>query len=374
LSWAEQELHRLRSERPEHQPLLARLRDSLNEVQLLLGQLQAITLVGHPRLIPKALRTIHQIEYWVVIITSYYIPALQREGKDDLALRELLLPTAVRCGLSWIEDIAVRLDGQHATVSVLTETPVVFAPPQHSVSLLDMAGLYHELGHTVFHRFPVIAEDLSDGAMDYYFDFSQKAGPMSPSKRAERDRAINEALEYWDEKRLEEIFCDVYATFVSGPVHYFSCVDMAVRGIRDPFHVDIRDVHPPLAARVCVCDKALASSHRRDRIVRTTRNTWRTHTNLLMRNAEFELICPDELLECLTDTAIQGIRKFLPDADRYDRPPTAIDDANPTCQGMSLEDILNAAVRILLSSPSQYAVWEQKVIETLMPQSVESPV
>lgn len=366
LTWADQQVQYLCSKCSEHQPLLNRLRDSIDEAQFLLGQLQIITHVGHHRLISKAFRTVHQIEYWIIIITSYYIPALQRENKDDLALRALLIPTAIRCGLSWIEDIAVRLDGQHATVAVLTETPVIFAPPQHSASLLDMAGLYHEFGHNAFRRFPTIADDLSASVLDYYFGFSQQAGPMSPNKKAERDRAIDEAITYWDEKRLEEIFCDIYATIVVGPVHYFSCTDMALRSAVNPFFVDVQDVHPPLAARVYVCDTALSSAHQNNLVVLTTRSTWRAYIGTLGRNAGFQLICAPELLDRLTEAAIRSIETFLPDVQRYDRTSTVSVGTDLASQDNSLEDILNAATRVLLASPNQYAAWEEKVLKALL--------
>jgi len=116
------------------------------------GKLQDTVL---PTLIARTLPIIHYIEFWTIIITCYYLPALRREDNEDRAFRNLLLPTASRCGLDWIEDIAVRLDGVQATVSALTEAPVIFAPPQHSVSLLDMfaslTDAWHFAGLTGWH-------------------------------------------------------------------------------------------------------------------------------------------------------------------------------------------------------------------------------
>ncbi len=366
LSWTDQELRNFQSKRPEHSQLIARLQGKLNEVQSLLTLLQIIARIGHPRLTARALPIIHDIEFWTTIITCYYIPALQRESKEDLSLRKLLLPTAVRCGLSWIEDIAVRLDGPQATVSVLTETPVIFAPPQHSASLLDMAGLYHELGHNVFRRFPEIADGLATVVSTYFSHFRREAGPMAPPKKRERERAIEEALKYWQIKRLDEIFCDIYATFISGPAHYFSCVDMALRLESDPFHVDIGDDHPPLAARVYVCDRTLAPAHQNDQFVVATRNAWNAHMNALSRNAEFELVCADALLDRVAEAALRNIEEFLPEVRRYEKPLPVVSDIEQIPLNGSLENVLNIGAKILLLNPDRYADWEKEALEVLM--------
>jgi len=371
LSWASQELRGLQLKRPEHSQLVARLQGKLNEVQSLLTLLQIILRIGHPRLIAGAFRTIHIIEFWTIIITYHYIPALQRQSKGDISLRRLLLPTAARCGLSWIEDIAVRLDGPQAIISVLTQTPVIFAPPQHSASLLDMAGLYHELGHNVFRRFPEIADSLAAAVSGYFADFRQKVGPMAPGKRAERNRAIEDALRYWQVQRLDEVFCDIYATFVSGPVYYFSCVDMTLRRDRDPFRVDIGDVHPPLAARVYVCHRALAPVHQNEHVMVITRNTWNTHASALGRNAEFEFICADALLDRIEETAIRSIEKYLPGARRYEKPLPPMSDTEQVARSESLEDVLNIGARILLTNPDRYADWEKEALEVLMDENGE---
>ena len=201
-----------------------------------------------------------------------------------------------------------------------------------------------------------------------YSSFRQKAGPLAPGKRAERERTIGKALEYWDEKRLEELFCDVYATFVTGPAYYFSCVDMAVKSVLEPFHVDVRDEHPPMAARVHVCHGALTSlltgvvsvgAHcTRHMECACTQTSWRE-----MYKLDF---CADALLDCLTDAANQSIERFLPQARRYEEPSAVVNVGQEDSGVMSLEDALNAGSRILLANADHYAQWDRSMLGCLM--------
>ncbi len=261
MSWIGQELKELHSLRPKHGELIDLLQTKLDECEVLRNQLEIIMKLGHPSLVNRALPIIHDIEFWIIVITAYYLPALRREDDKDTAIKNILSSTAARCGLSWIKDFAVRLDGPLATVSAITEIPVVFSFPQHSISLLNMAGLYHELAHNVFRRFPIIADHLTATVSDYFSDFRRQAGPLGPSEKAERDRAINAAQRYWDSKRLDELFADIFAVFVCGPAYYVSCVDMAVSLDSKPFEVNFMDEHPPAAARVLVSHNALSSIH-----------------------------------------------------------------------------------------------------------------
>jgi hypothetical protein len=365
LSWLDRQTQVLEPLLPEHSHLIARLQKKLAEAQTQHGRLRALVRSSHSRLIRRALPIVHDIDLWIAIISYYYLPALQKEGEADLALRKLLLSLASRCGLSWVEDIAVRLDGAHATVSVIPETPVVFAPPQHAASLLDMPGLYHELGHNVFRRFPSIADTLVAEVSAYFTAFRQNVGPMAPGQKAERDRAINNALEYWHMRRLDELFCDIFGTFVCGPAHYFSCVDMGVRLGSDPFHVDLEDEHPPLSARVYACYGSLAPAHQSEHVVISAHGVWNTHLGAHARNAEFELVCATALLDRLVEAAIRKIEELLPNTPRYDEPLPSDEEIEQIHPDASMENILNRVAVILQTQPERYADWEVKAYSQL---------
>jgi len=365
LSWIEQEIEDLQSKSSNHTQLIFHLQGRINECRRLCRNLQVITHIGHPMLVTRTLPIIHDINWWTIIITWYYLPALRRENNADTEMRNILLDAAGRSGLTWIEDIAVRLDGAQATVSAITETPVIFGPPQHSVSLLGMAALFHELGHNAFRRFPTIADDLAAVISDYFSEFQRQAGPLTPEEMAERNRTIDEALNYWKLERLDEVFSDIFATFVCGPAYYFSSVDMALTLAVNPFDVDLIDVHPPPAARVHVCHRALASHYLNEPLISLVRNTWNDYTRTVGRSSQFELTCALELLDRLVQSSVQSIETRLPEAKRYEHPLPVQTGLTEIPSDATLEILLNQGGQILLTKPECYADWEQEAFEAL---------
>ncbi len=367
ISWVDHELQSIEIQHPEHHQLIIRLQSKLAEAQDLHDRLKKLVKVGNPRLTRRALPLVHDLEYFIILTTSYYLPALQKEGQADRFLRQLLLSTMKRCGLDWIEDVVVHLDGQHATFSVpsLVETPLIFAPPQHSASLSDMPGLYHEFGHNVFERFSEIPDALGMVVSQYFAGFRKKAGRLTPEQRDERERAVNEALEYWEIKRLSEIFCDIYATFVCGPAHFVSCVDLGLRFDRDPFQIDDSDVHPPMSARVYACYRSLTLDQRNEKVVIAAYNAWKSQEKLKLGNAAFELFCSSALLNHLIEVAIKCIEQMLPAAKRFSVLLSQDKDAEKISEESSLEDILNRGTNLLFTQQERYASWEKEVFKEL---------
>ena len=320
--------------------------------------------LGQSRLLNRGLPIVHDIEYWIVIINYHYLPALQKEGKADLALRKLLLDSANRCGLFWIKDIAVRLDGPLGTIPT-PEAPLIIAPPSPGTSLLELPGLYHELGHDVFQKFREIVSALSKAVSSHFNALRQKSGPIDPGRKAERDKQINEALQYWDKDRLNEIFCDIFGTFACGAAHYVSCIDMGLRSGENPYCVDLGDEHPPLSARVYVCYKALTPAQQNEQTVVLARQAWENHTKAHTSDYDFKLICAEQLLDSIVEVASRSIKELLPNAKRYEVQVPNGKELEQIPENTALEDILNRAAMILMTRPEQYADWEKKVFEVL---------
>ncbi len=365
LDWIEHEVESIQKRSENHYYPIKYLQDEIAKLNKSLSRLRVITRIESPHLIRRALPIIHELEYQVSVITHYYIPALQRENKNDLFLRSLFLSTARRCGLPWIKDILVRLDGTHAIFPVLTDIPVIFAPPQQATRLSDMAGVYHELGHNVFQRFKEIANNLAITVYQHFSELRQSIGPMSPEKRRARNRAIEDAINYWSIERLNELFCDIYASFVCGPAYYFSCVDMAMRIGSNPFRISTTDVHPPLATRVYACYRTLSPLYQEDDVIASIQNIWIAYTNIQQKESDFDFICANALINQFIDTAIRNIEQLLPEAQCYTMPLPNVRMLMEIPASESLENILNRGIKILLTQPSGYAEWEKNLFKIL---------
>lgn len=363
LDWMDGEIRELQARNTNHPYIVTCLQGKMGELRQLHNRLRIIARVGSDRLAARANPIIHDIEYQILLLTCHYIPGLQRENADDIFIRDLVLSVKRRCGLGWIEDVLVRLDSHHAIFPVIPEIPVIFAPPHHVASTLDMAAIYHELGHDVFQRFKEIGENLGAAVFLYFFKLKQDASTMDPEKQRARNNTIKNALDYWNMERLNEIFSDIYAAHVCGPAYYFSCVDIVLRFGRNPFLINPIDVHPPWAVRVYACHKTLLPIHQNDEVVSWIDKIWDSYTPNQLKDAAFDMICASGLINQLVDLANQNIQRFLPDVQRYSE---AIPDSF-TLEGdfsaESLEKILNNRLRMLLTKPGRYAEWEKNVFD-----------
>ena len=368
LLWVDQELQRFDLGRARHAPLLDRLRGVVKDARINLDRLEAIVRIfdcaktesGRWGLVKRAVVIIHDLEFSMAILSYHYLPALRKEDVAELALRGLVLSTARRCGLKWVDDLVIRLDGGHAIFPYLPEAPVLSAPPQQATSFIDMSGVYHELGHDVFQKFPTIAEALHREAVDYFNEFRRNVGPMMPDKRAERDRQIDRALAYWHTMRLNEIFSDIFGTFLCGPAYYALCVDLAMKMNNDLFDIDYEDEHPPIGARVYACYGTLSDSQKRQRPLCSIHQVWKTYSREQSRSAEYELICAGPLLDRLVETSTASIRQCLPEVKEFNNDSPERSIRRNVSPDDSLETILNLAIGILHSDSEHYSAWERE--------------
>ena len=364
LDWIENEIGILQA-KSVHPQIISFLKNRVSYLKQSNGRLKAILNIGKNKVINRTLPIIHDIEYQIYILTCHYIPGLKREQESDLFLGNLLLSNVGRWGLSWVKDILVRLDGPYAVLPTLSEIPIIFAPPQQANSLLDMAGIYHELGHLVFQRFEEIADNLIETISGHFSEMMKEIGPMKPEKRTQREDAIKDAKDYWIIERLSEIFSDIYATYTCGPAYYFSCVDMIVKMGGNPFNICTTDVHPPGAARVHACYKTLLPAYQEEEITLLVRNMWDTYVKSYQRPTDFELKCADVLIDSIVETSIQNIKNLLPNARRYSSTISGLSEARTLTPSDSLETILNKSLKILLKEPKYYPEWEKNVFTIL---------
>jgi len=361
LDWIENEIGILQA-KSVHPQIISFLKNRVSYLKQSNGRLKAILNIGKNKVINRTLPIIHDIEYQIYILTCHYIPGLKREQESDLFLGNLLLSNVGRWGLSWVKDILVRLDGPHAVLPTLSD---IFAPPQQTNSLLDMTGIYHELGHIVFQRFKEIADNLIETISGHFSEMMKEIGPMKPEKRTQREDAIKDAKDYWIIERLSEIFSDIYATYTCGPAYYFSCVDMIVKMGGNPFNICTTDVHPPGAARVHACYKTLLPVYQEEEITLLVRNMWDTYVKSYQRPTDFELKCADVLIDSIVETSIQNIKNLLPNARRYSSTISGLSEAGTLTPSDSLETILNKSLKILLKEPKYYPEWEKNVFTIL---------
>lgn len=361
LDWLETEVSALRTTAPAHPAVIERLGTELHRARAELSYLDTLIAIGHPTLLPYAFPKLHTLEFLTSRVGVTYLPALQHQGPGERLVQALVRCAAGAMGLTWLTDVVVRLDGPHAAYVAYPDLPILYAPPRQASSLVDLAGLYHELGHAVL-QFDRTAggnniEQLLRAAMTQHFaEVARRGGPLTPERRAARNQRLARAAALWTEARLAEVFCDVLATVVCGPAHYLSFVDLAVRDGWNPFAA--RGSHPPLAARVRACDRALTLPHQREPLVEQLRSAWSAHERQHSATEEYELACSDALIDAIVGAALRGIAVALPESQPYTQPLLPPDDIERQGGRLNLEELLNDGAVLLLERPERYTEWE----------------
>lgn len=358
LDWLARELQGLGITSSHHTPVFRELDGVLAEARNQLRQLKLIVDDGHPWFVRRGLPIIHDIECTIGLLACQYLPALSREDTRDRFLGRVLLRACERVGLDWVNDVVVRLDAPCACWPVPTSIPLFFGPQNQSATILDLPGFYHEFGHIVFEKFGQIRTRLATVVEDYFSKLESSAGPQDPASRTAREGDIRAAVEYWGPSRLNEVFSDVFGSFAAGPAHYASLVDLAMRGSHDAYYVDQGDEHPPLFARVMTSRLALYQNYQAVESIAKIESAWRDHLGERGPSSSYSLRCSEALLRALVNEGRRCIFDFMSSAKEYRRPLGELKPGNTYSAEMELEDLVNAALMVLLVSPEKYSQWE----------------
>jgi hypothetical protein len=83
------------------------------------------------------------------------------------------------------------------------------------------------------------------------------------------------------------------------------------------------------------------------------------------KNPDYDLFCPNDLIDQLVDVANQNIERLLPAAQWYSDALQELKISEVDSASESLEKILNARLKMLHTDPTHYAEWEKEVFSIL---------
>lgn len=357
LRWAGTQL---RGKNGDHEPTARRLAELVREAETTLTRVEAVARDGDPRLARRAILSLASVEYTIHTLSARYLPGLNRESAEDRQLSRVLLSAARDCGLDWLEDITVRLDSEWASIPDIPEIPLIYAPALQPFTLVGIPILFHEIGHVFFQRNPHLLQAFRSEIKALHRAALPAAGPLSPTATDARARELRSAYDYWSEERLNEIFSDVFATYILGPSYYATCVDTAVRSGLDPFLIDA-DVHPPWAVRVKACRYVMELLSAHPPWEAKVERTWQDYLPGGGVRLAYSRACDDRLIVALTEAAVHSLDRTSPPVARY--------DANrPRGEGLGQTLIreLNEGVQRLIDEPDRFKTWEADSLQRLM--------
>ncbi len=359
--WLADQLRQLRQSNPDHRVILDHLDQQYAQAENKLALLQTLLALKDPNFDKRADKLAHDLSRYVIPTANHYIAGLQRQGPDDQRVRQVLLRLCQRLRLDWIEDILVCLRRDLALLAEyrgIFAIPVFFGPPHLLETILEVPGIYHEFGHSVFARDDVFLREMTAIVKRHFAQLKQQAGPIPPAQKALRDQELDRAASSWSALWLAEIFCDLFAGYVCGPANLASMVDLG-RAQGFPPYLLASNSHPPNGARAIASYFALSDQQRQHPTVQKIHDAWQNFARGFTPDQNYKLRCAEDLLRSLADAVNALIAQHLPDVPRYTKMPADLAAARSVKVGIELEDLINAGVTILFEAPDEFSAWQQ---------------
>jgi hypothetical protein len=221
--------------------------------------------------------------------------------------------------------------------------------------LLALPDLVHELGHNAWNKAPVeLAGDLFNTIREAVGRIPDSAVPVEWDAQEFRD----EAFYAWQESWLEELACDLIATYAMGPSfawQHLRLWAMTADG-RSPLRLDLAAVHPPDEARMSAVQFALARLKSAGVPLDASHLSWQSVTAGTSTPEEGEIyqaVFSPQLLEAIADQILNACKTL------------ALTAFAPTGQKGSIPRLVSDAWAMALTAPREYAVWEETQMERL---------
>jgi|SRR5579862_418450 len=342
-----------------HPVLVTQLIGICDESDRLIQRARITLALNLPLLLRRLQIDLSQIRAKLDRIEEFYLPALLHEGDEERAVGRVLDQVLAKLRVPKMADKIVSFGRPLSIYPAFPECPVFFMLRYTPSCLLEWTGIYHEIGHTIYNRFPELRTNLAKTVIAYCQNQQLQTPALSASQLNSRAERLRKVVRYWDPYRLAELFCDVFGTVVAGPAHLLSWVDLAVISQEDPYRIDLADEHPPNAARTHACMLALDDAYADSPLRRAIGNVWDTFIANRPQPPLFSQMCPFPLLLSLVQTAraeiarhnIPTFRTILPS------PPESLEYDNID----DLQMVVNVASVNMMFAPAQYSQWQKRI-------------
>jgi len=184
---------------------------------------------------------------------------------------------------------------------------IIMLPHGEEQHLLNLGDLYHEIGHLIYMQYePFLVSDTLQRLSDYHRDLIQRSGRSDHAVKS----AIHHGRQAWREYWIEELACDLMATYTVGPAYAWSHLKLCVMSSKhnDLFsRSNLFRNHPPDAVRMQVilrmldligCDKDAAV------IASTWEDLQAAHRNTMPPH--YDQLFPVPVLDFLAKSVFDG--------------------------------------------------------------------
>ena len=237
------------------------------------------------------------------------------------------------------------------TTNRIIEIPIFYLPRYQQRTLIDLADVFHEFGHNVLKGNQSLHRPVLMAISDYF------ANNPTP-----------DGLQYWQDasfgaNRVEEMFCDIYATTIGGPAYAYAWIDLVMRSSYQPFE-RLPYAHPPHAFRADTCLLALEPHYGNDALFGDIQTWWenykRRYAGYSQNDAPIFSNTLSRQLITATQQALQGIGVSI-----YQQPLLTPYGALRLRRTADILRLLNAALVVHLRRPERYEKWETERLKAI---------
>jgi len=177
---------------------------------------------------------------------------------------------------------------------------IIAVPFGEEHNLLNLADLYHEIGHLIFRQYPDIVEFKLLPDLNSYFE-RQIDLSIDEKTNTYYVPFFNEKRNHWKEYWIEEFSCDMIATYLCGPAFAWTNMKMSALSNRDKAIYADSPSHPSDESRMravfMMLDKSGFSSECRE--IKKSWDQFLNHINN-PKHPDYKFIFPDDLLDQLS--------------------------------------------------------------------------
>lgn len=338
----------------------------LEKLEIILARLfakleQIAPLAGDPTFHSHVDLEINYISSYLSVIELQFVRALQTPSREELYLRAMFLRLAERLGLNWFEDMVLHASGKLGIYQELEgslATPVIHVPGGFLDKFLSLPGIYHEFGHSVFTMFPGILLAMRNVVQLHFEKLRRRLGPTQPQFLAVQLKRFQDAENFWNDRRLAELFCDLFAQYLCGCANIISMIDLSMAEGRPV--CDVEDLeYPPDGARVRACAMMLSANQAGEASMQELQEEWEEYAQQFNHPLLYRDACADLLLRTLGQTVFTTLAREIPALPKCDDPLPDVQTAFVPSNSIRFEDAVQQGFAVLAWRRDNFESWWQ---------------
>jgi hypothetical protein len=345
----------------EHAVVLEKLEGILARLFAKLEQIAP--LAGDPAFHSHVDLELNYISSYLSVIELQFVRALQTPSKEELYLRAMFLRLAERLGINWFEDMVLHTSGKLGIYQELDgslATPVIHVPGGFLDKFLSLPGVYHEFGHSVFAEFPSILGVMLGVVRRYFDELRHRLGPTQPESRYVQLKRFQDAEDFWNDRRLEELFCDLFAQYLCGCANIISMIDLSMaegRPVSDTGDLD----YPPDGARVRACAMMLNPDQAGEASMHELQEEWEDYAQQFNHSLLFRDSCAEPLLRELGQSVFAALAAEMPALRKCDDPLPDVKEAFVPSNTVVFEKAIQQGFAVLAWRRDNFESWWKDV-------------